>query len=442
MTTCRLFEMLCKVIVVRLSRGAFIFSNLIFDLTHYLQSHDMLYVVLIIMLFILPRLFVRFGIPVGLGAFFLGYISANQFMIFSNDQIIPIFSTLGISSLFLYAGLEIDFNDLKANARHLVQHILVLSGILVLFTFGLSTLFGFTPAVSAIVSLALLTPSTGFILDTLPSTGLNSEQKTWVKNMAIAAEVLALLLLLIFQSKSVLNASISLGTILVLAIVLPFLFHWVAKRTSKKTPGADFSFLLLLAVAAGTLTKKMGAYYLVGAFLVGITVNFYEKNIAKDPKEEFETAARFFSAFFMPFYFFNAGLKLDSSIMSLDALWIGLGFIVLALPIRLGSVVLHRKFSIDEESKESLPIAISLLPTLVFGLVLVEILKQFSPSLPPALIGGVLVYTVVITIVPNFILKFVLRRTDLVEVAQTTFIGNPGELPNRGPTKSQIPTKY
>ena len=381
--------------------------ELIKEFFNYLEINELSYVVLIVMLFILPRILNRIGIPIGLGAFLLGYLSANVFA--------P-FAILGISSLFLYAGLELDFDELKENTKLLVEHLIIRGltiGLIVILILAFTTL---DIRIAALISLALLTPSTGFILDSLPSSNLTQEQKLWVKNKAIASEILALLLLLLFQSQTPVKIALSAGTLILLILILPVLFHWVSKRVSIKTPGADFSFLLLLAVATGTITKKLGAYYLVGAFLVGFTVNFYEKNIIKKPKEEFERTAKFFASFFLPFYFFNAGLKLHSSTFSYEALWIGLLLTLLIMPIRVGLLVIHRKISMKEAVSQSLPISISLLPTLVFGLVVIDILKG-SGLVKNQVLGGLVIYTILITILPSLLLQFFTSRKDLAKVA-------------------------
>lgn len=389
------------------------------EIFHYLELNELSYVVLIVMLFILPRLFMSFGLPISLGAFFLGFASSNYLYIYANDKIIPIFATLGISSLFLYAGLDVDFGDLRKNGRLLTEHIIVKALLTTAFAFGIQYAFGYPLKVSALISLALLTPSTGFIFDNLSSSNLTEEQMTWVKSKAIAAEILALLLLLLFQSNSPAETVMSFSIILALLLILPFFFHWIEKRKIIKSPGSDFSLLLLLAVAAGTLTKKLGAYYLVGAFLVGFTVNFYEQVIAKDPRREFEYATKFFAGFFMPFYFFYAGMKLDSSIFTFQAIAIGLAMVIIVLPIRLFSVVIHRKISLKEKTMEGLPISISLLPTLVFGIVLVEIIRATN-YVSANFIGALIVYTIFATLLPSFFLRFVLKRNDLVNVSSPT----------------------
>lgn len=383
---------------------------------HFLEGQELSYVVLIVMLFILPRLLSRFGVPLSLGAFVLGFLSSNFLDIFTDRDVIGIFATLGISSLFLYAGLEVNFDDLKKNAKLLVLHLIVRSLTIAFFVYILMITLGLGKQIAALISLALLTPSTGFILDTLPTTNLSLEQKRWVKTKAIAVEILALLLLLLFQARSPVKMAVSVGTLLLLLFLLPVLFHWVSKKVAVKTPGADFSFLLLLAVATGTLTKKLGAYYLVGAFLVGFTVNFYEKNISKNPKEEFEKTAKFFAAFFMPFYFFYAGLKLESDIFTLESLAIGLLLVLVLLPIRLGIPVLQQKIISNEPIKNSLAISTSLLPTLVFGLVIIDILKN-TGVVEPRLLGGLVIYTILMTILPSILLRYFVDRKDLISMS-------------------------
>jgi Kef-type K+ transport system membrane component KefB len=388
----------------------------IVDFFQYLENHELSYVVLIVMLFVLPRIISRIGVPVGLGAFFLGFVSSNYLGIFSDRDVISTSATLGISALFLYAGLEVNFSELRQNVKLLAQHVLIRSLMIFGLIFILIYSFVSTMQVAGIIALALLTPSTGFIVDMLPSTKLSTEQKQWIKMKAIAAEILALLFLLFFQSETVYKAMFSFSILIVLMFALPALFHWFSKKVSSSTAGSDFSFLLLLAVVTGTLTKKLGAYYLVGAFLVGFTVNFYLKNIAKNSKNEFEPTAKFFASFFMPFYFFYAGLKLDSDVFSLKAFLIGGALLLILFPCRIAAVVWHRRLAIKESPKQSIPIAVSLLPNLVFGLVLVEVLRVIG-GVENYILGGLIVYTILATLIPPFILNYIFTRNDLKEIS-------------------------
>src|SRR3546814_2838230 len=100
-------------------------------------------------------------------------------------------STLGISSLFLFAGLEVDLRELRRGLwpllTHLAVRIVTLAGAAWLAWHYLD--LGWQA--SALLALALLTPSTGFILDTLERLGLDEEERFWVTSKAIAGELLA-----------------------------------------------------------------------------------------------------------------------------------------------------------------------------------------------------------------------------------------------------------
>ncbi len=79
-------------------------------------------------------------------------------------------------------------------------------------------------------------------------------------------------------------------------------------------------------------------------------------------------------------------------------------FLVVLLPVRAGLVILHRKVSLKESKAESLPIAMSKIPTLVFGLVLAGMLRDVF-NVTSYIFGGLIVYTIVATILPSFILN-------------------------------------
>jgi Kef-type K+ transport system membrane component KefB len=67
------------------------------EVIQWLQIHsqgELGYVFLIIMLFVLPRLMIRFGIPMALTAFALGVAVSFGFSFYDEDDVIPIFSTL------------------------------------------------------------------------------------------------------------------------------------------------------------------------------------------------------------------------------------------------------------------------------------------------------------------------------------------------------------
>jgi Kef-type K+ transport system membrane component KefB len=81
-------------------------------------------------------------------------------------------------------------------------------------------------------------------------------------------------------------------------------------------------------------------------------------------------AVEVFASFFAPFYFFVAGSELRPQDFSLTAILIGLAFTALIVPVRLGAVVWHRRRALGEQTADSLRVAIPMLPTLIFTLVI------------------------------------------------------------------------
>lgn len=124
---------------------------------------------------------------------------------------------------------------------------------------------------------------------------------------------------------------------------------------------------------------------------------------------------RFFTGFFTPFYFFYAGTLLTREDVSLSALLLGVILLVTVVPFRIFSVTLHRRLLMGESSVDSLPVATSLLPNLVFGLVLADLLKE-SFQISHTIFGGIIIYTIGVTVLPPVLLKMFWRSSEYVSV--------------------------
>lgn len=106
----------------------------------------------------------------------------------------------------------------------------------------------------------------------------------------------------------------------------------------------------------------------------------------------------------MPFYFFHAGVKLSAEYFSPLAIGTAAVLLLAAIPLRLGAVVLHRKLRFSEPWRQGLRIGVSMLPTTVFTLVLVDILRDTFQA-PPFLLGALIIYTFANTLVPSLFLR-------------------------------------
>lgn len=368
-------------------------------------SSQILYLGLIFFLLVFPRALQRVRIPAPLTCFALGIATAIYAHDIVHDETLALLATLGISSLFLFAGLEVDVRELKKSSRLLLNHLFVRCITLAIVVWVCFKGFHFSLQVSGLIALALLTPSTGFILESLSSLGINDSEKAWVTNKAIAGELLALLLLfVVLKSGSYQGLAFSSIALLLLAFGLPLLLVLLGKIIIPHAPGSEFSLLIMVGLIAATITKALGVYYLVGAFLTGFAARQLRLKMPQMASETNLHAVQLFASFFVPFYFFHGGLEVPMGALQFESLFIGLGITAILLPIRVGSVALQRYWFHKDSRESSINIGISLAPTLIFTLVLASILhNRFHIS--DTLFGGLLVYATLNTILPAIMLK-------------------------------------
>jgi len=141
-------------------------------------------------LVIVPRLLLRWGIPAPLSAFGLGLLTLWIDYTFTGAHW-SLLATLGITSLFLHAGMEVNVQEWVEEKNRLIWHI----GLKMLVLLGVAGtvmyLYQIDLSLAVLIALAIVTPSTGFILNTLGRLQLNESEQFWVRNKAIASEVVA-----------------------------------------------------------------------------------------------------------------------------------------------------------------------------------------------------------------------------------------------------------
>jgi Kef-type K+ transport system membrane component KefB len=323
---------------------------------------------------------------------------------FIHDPTIGLLAILGISSLFLFAGLEVDLHELKKGLGSILGHLLIRALLLLVCIWICMHYFNFSWQVASLLVLAVLTPSTGFIMDSLPSLGLSENERFWVTSKAISGELLALaLLFVILKSDSYSSLASASGIILLIAFGLPILLTLLGRYVIPYAPGSEFSLLIMVGLIAAYLTKQIGVYYLVGAFLTGFVARQLRvrmPNLASDVNLH---AIKLFASFFVPFYFFYSGMTVPSEALVLDALWLGLIISAILIPLRIGSITLQRVLVQKDNIKTASNVSIALTPTLIFTLVLATILHQ-RYGISEVLFGALLVYAALTTIIPSYLL--------------------------------------
>jgi len=255
-----------------------------------------------------------------------------------------------------------------------------------------------------LVALAVLTPSAGFILDSLDSFGLGEQGRFWTKSKAIAAEILALLTLFVaLQSTSLRRLALASLVLAVLIVLIPLLFKLFAASVAPYAPRSEFAFLLMVALVFAHATRRLGVYYLVGAFLVGVAARQFRDRLPAISSEKMLHAVEAFASIFVPFYFFDAGLRLDAG--GIDARSIALAAVLLAVavPFRVLQVGIHQRVALGVPYREGFRVGVSLLPTLVFSLVLADILRE-AFGVDPRICAALVLYAIANTLLPGLFL--------------------------------------
>jgi len=363
------------------------------------------YVFLLFGLFVVPRVLQRWRVPTAISSFALGVGAGSGLGVFNHDQTLHLLATFGIVGLFLFAGLEVVVSDLRRSASILAQHLAVRVAMLAVVAGVLSYSLGLDTRQTALISLALLIPSTGFILDSLGSLGLTNEEAYWVKTKAIATELLALIMLfVVMQSSSATRLAGASVVLVALIAIIPPIFRLFAQAVAPWAPKSEFAFLVMMAIVVAYATRQLGAYYLVGAFVVGIAAQRLREDLPAEASERLMHAVEVFASFFAPFYFFAAGAELPAEVFSPRALLYGLLLTATVIPFRLGAVFLQRYLALGEHPRVSMRIAVPMLPTLVFTLVLAGILRA-EFGLSDTYVGALVVYAVLNTTFPGFFLR-------------------------------------
>jgi Kef-type K+ transport system membrane component KefB len=376
------------------------------DLTHEVTriSQDITYVLLLVALVVIPKALQRYNLPGAVTALLLGLFFGLTHLIEPSDTL-NLLSTFGIVALFLFAGLEMEGPVLRRNAKPLVQFVLIWLVLVGVTIYVATAALKFHWRLSSLLALALLTPSTGFILSSLDAMGLDAGEREAVKSKAIGAELIALMLLFVaLQSTSAVQMATATAALLAIVVLIPIALRFFAVAVAPYAPRSEFAFLLMVAVVCAFATRRLGVYYLVGAFAVGVAAQRFRERLPAMSSEKMVEALEAFGSVFIPFYFFHAGLEVPTDALRWAGLAWGLGLVVVFVPLRIATIAMHRRFVLGEPRERGKRVGISLVPTLVFTLVLADMMRRRFGA-PDYVTGGLILYAVINTTLPAFLLR-------------------------------------
>jgi Kef-type K+ transport system membrane component KefB len=130
----------------------------------------------------------------------------------------------------------------------------------------------------------------------------------------------------------------------------------------------------------------------------------FEQQIPSVTSERLIGAVELFASFFVPFYFFYSGSLLTREDFAASAWLVGAAMVAVMIPLRTLIVAWHRRTALNETFRQGSRVAIPMLPTLVFTLVLAQLMReQFEVS--SAIYGGLIIYAIVNSLLVSFVFR-------------------------------------
>jgi len=337
------------------------------------------------------------------------------------DDMITILGTIGIVTLFVFSGMEVDTNFIVKNKKFFIEHIIL--HILIFVAVGLAILFYFQLSlqIAFLISLALTTPSASFVLSSVKT--VEKERKQWIESKALAGEITGLTLLVVLLNFSdLMMLLLSLVTMILLITILPFAMEQLYKKIFSKIIGCEFSFIFVVTMISAFITEYMGVHFLVGAFIAGFIAKQFISDIVKDESyvhcsehfgQQLIIGFGFFALIFAPFYFFSVGLNITSAMFVDDVLMVAALLCLIIVLLRVGIMSLHRIVRIKEKISNAIYINALCIPTLVFTFVVTDILLiQFQIS--DVLYNSLMLYGFFTTIIGTAFFLMTLRKKKLI----------------------------
>lgn len=284
------------------------------------------------------------GISISLMEIAIGVLAGN-FLGLTTTPWVDYLAGFGSILLTFLAGAEVDPVVLRTKFKEsfsigLVAFLLPFAGVF-LFT---RYVVGWSVPAAEIGGIALSTTSVAVVYAVMVETGLN---ETELGKLLLAAcfvndlgTVVALgILFANFNTWLLLFTAV---TVIVLSLT-PWFTRWFFRKYGNRVSQLEVKYLFFLLFFLGGLANQANSEAVLPAYLLGLAVaGFFMKE--KDLLHRMRAMA---FALLTPFYFLKAGL-----LVSLPAVWASLGFIVLALLLKvftkfLGVWPLTRVFQFD-----------------------------------------------------------------------------------------------
>ncbi|MGE4282149.1 MAG: cation:proton antiporter [Clostridia bacterium] len=279
----------------------------------------------------------KFHQPVVLGEMLMGIIIGPSVLaLFHMNEILHVFSDLGVILLMFIAGLETNVSELRASAKSFT--VIALGGVLVPFALGYAVCFMFGVrefSEAAFIGLILTATSVSITVQTLRELKqLRSKQGVGILGAAIIDDVIGIIMLALLLGMVTGNSSI--GTTIMnitvyfgVVFVFGFLFQKIVNNYgyTLNLSGSMTIIGLIICLVLAYFAEKAEIAAITGAYLAGVILSTtsYKTKISS----QIEVAAYLI---FTPIFFVGIG-------MSAEIKNIGAPILIFAIAVFLAAVL-------------------------------------------------------------------------------------------------------
>jgi Kef-type K+ transport system membrane component KefB/Trk K+ transport system NAD-binding subunit len=284
----------------------------------------------------LPTVMGELIVGVLVGPAVLGLIEPNEF--------IELLAELGIFFLMFHAGVETQPVEFYDALKRSLGVAIVGAIVPFLVSFGVAKIFGLGWVGATFVGLTMTATAVVITLKSLKDLGLSD---TRVARVIVASCVIDDLLTLVFfgliigmlsgGSFEPLNLVITVGKVVVFFGVAVLMGRYIYPRLTlpfRSEGGKGFTFVLLVAFAAGLFAEAIGLHMILGAYLAGL---FFEEKVAHPRLVEIvvDRAYGIAYSFLGPIFFISLGFSITFDISFSEVKFLAL----LTLAVIIGQIL-------------------------------------------------------------------------------------------------------
>jgi Kef-type K+ transport system membrane component KefB len=312
---------------------------LLIDLSTPFKEPVIIFSVVLFIILISPILLNKLRIPSIVVMIIAGVIiGPHGFHWLERDGAIVLFGTVGLLYIMFLAGLEIEMNGFKKNAKPSI--------IFGLLTFTIPFVIGFSickyvlhlELIPSLITASMFSTQTLVAYPIVNRLGITRKRPVTITvGGTIITDTLVLLLFSVITNFSLDKTDtlfwIRLGiSIIIFALVVLYIFPIIAKWFFSKLEnegGSQFIFVLTLVFLAAFLSQLAGLEHIIGAFLAGIALNRLIP-LQSTLKNRIVFVG---NNIFIPFFLINVGMIIDLNVLFTGtfALYIAGVLVVIAL---------------------------------------------------------------------------------------------------------------